>query len=66
MEIEFGKWLLDIAKYLITAMLLASIFSDMSDIWCIIGVILLAVTTIGVGLYAIGKGEKKNKINKKR
>lgn len=28
MKHEFGKWLMDVAKYLVTAVLLASVFSD--------------------------------------
>ena len=28
---EFGKWLMDIAKYMVTALLLSTIFSDMQE-----------------------------------
>ena len=33
MRKKFGDWLLDIAKYMATAILLTSIFSDMQNIW---------------------------------
>lgn len=66
MEIEFGKWLLDIAKYLITAMLLASVFSDMSDPWSVVGVIVAAAITLVGGLWIIKKGEKQNKTKKRK
>ncbi len=36
MDIEIGKWLLDISKYLITAMLLTTAFSDMSNPWIVL------------------------------
>ena len=61
MEIEFGKWLLDIAKYLITAMLLASIFSDMNDPWSVVGVIFAAAITLTGGLWVIKKVKNKVK-----
>lgn len=33
MRKELGKWLMDIAKYLVTAVLLSSIITDMSNSW---------------------------------
>ena len=35
MRKELGKWLLDIAKYLVTAVLLASVFGDIEDKWIV-------------------------------
>ena len=64
MELELGKWLLDIAKYLVTALLLASIFSDMSNPWIVTMVIVSAVATLSLGLYLIKKNEKS--INNKK
>ena len=64
MEFELGKWLLDIAKYLVTALLLASIFSDMSTPWIVTMVIVSAVATLSLGLYLIKKNEKS--INNKK
>lgn len=29
MGLEFGKWLLDVAKYMLTALILANFFGDM-------------------------------------
>ena len=31
MKKEFGKWMMDIAKYIVTAVLLATVFSEISD-----------------------------------
>jgi hypothetical protein len=33
MKKEFGKWLMDIAKYMTTALLLSSTFGDMENPW---------------------------------
>ena len=35
MRKELGKWLMDIAKYLVTAVLLASVFSDITERWIV-------------------------------
>ena len=42
---ELGKWLLDISKYLITAMLLTTAFGDMSNPWIVVSVIFSAALT---------------------
>ena len=73
-DLELGKWLLDISKYLVTAMLLATAFGDMGNPWVVMGAIATAAITLGLGLFLI-KGNKKaassqsrsnNKTNKKR
>ena len=33
MKKELGKWLMDIAKYIVTALLLSSVFGDMQNPW---------------------------------
>ena len=65
---ELGKWLLDISKYLITAMLLTTAFSDMSNPWIVLGVILSALITFVLGVVLLGRGgDKKSKnYNKKK
>lgn len=35
MRKEFGKWLMDIAKYIATAIILTSIFGDIKQKWII-------------------------------
>ena len=35
MRKEFGKWLMDIAKYITTAVILTSIFGDVDEKWII-------------------------------
>ena len=65
-NLELGKWLLDISKYLVTAMLLATAFSDMSNPWIVIVVIISAALTLLGGLWLIDKKKNQNiKRNKK-
>ncbi|HIR73218.1 MAG TPA: hypothetical protein IAB96_06785 [Candidatus Coprenecus pullicola] len=51
MRKKFGDWLLDIAKYMVTAILLTSIFSDMQNVWTYIIVAITVVATLLMGLW---------------
>lgn len=60
MKKEIGKWMLDIAKYMATAILLSTLFSN-SEKWTwftYLIVVLLICMAFGVGLLLI-KEEKK-------
>jgi hypothetical protein len=57
---EFGKWFLDVAKYVLTAMLLSSMIEGLSQVWLInvsIAVTLLSIIFGGV-LINIGRKEE--------
>jgi len=43
MRKEFGKWLMDIAKYIATAVVVTSIFGDIEQKWIVFTV---SITTI--------------------
>jgi hypothetical protein len=60
MKKELGKWLMDIAKYITTAVILTSIFSDVGERWILYcaGAI-SAVLTLICGLILI-KDKKEN------
>lgn len=61
MKKEFGKWLMDIAKYMTTAILLSTVFSEIQNIWVYLSVILAVVITLVLGLLLVRdkkKGEK--------
>ncbi|RNC66360.1 DUF6722 family protein [Proteiniphilum sp. X52] len=61
MKKEFGKWLMDIAKYMTTAILLSTVFSEIQNIWVYLSVILAVVITLVLGLLLVQdkkKGEK--------
>ena len=60
MKKELGKWLMDIAKYLVTAVLLASVFSDISEKWIVYLVVSVAIIiTLSWGLYLLKDNKKK-------
>ena len=67
MKKEFGKWLMDIAKYMVTALLLSTIFADMDEPIILYSVFVLTPIVLGLGLYWVNEGKKEEKIkNKKR
>lgn len=53
MKKEFGKWFLDVAKYIFTALLLSYFFSDMSATPLIIVVIFLFLSFMAIGAYLL-------------
>lgn len=53
MKKEFGKWLMDVAKYMVTALLLSSIFGDMSNPLVLVSVVMATASTLGAGLWLV-------------
>ena len=54
MRKEFGKWLMDIAKYIATAVVLTSIFGAVEQEWIIyVGGAVSILLTLGIGLWLI-------------
>ena len=62
MRKELGKWFLDIAKYMTTAVLLTSLFNGVNDwAWYMYGLVVLAVLlTLVTGLTLL-KDKKEDK-----
>ena len=59
MRKELGKWLMDIAKYITTAVMLTSIFGDVREKWIIyIGGSLAIVLTLLAGLWLVRDNKK--------
>lgn len=53
MRKELGKWLMDIAKYIITAVVLSSVFGEIESwVLYIIGLVSVAATLL-IGLYLV-------------
>lgn len=53
MKKEFGKWLMDIAKYMTTAVLLSSVFNDIRELWIVYvacGLSVLILLCLGLSL----------------
>ena len=65
MKKEFGKWLMDISKYVTTAVLLSAIFVDIKEerdtflIACIITILVC----LGWGLFLVREPKKKKNNN---
>ena len=61
----FGHWILDIAKYFVTALFLSSLFADVSSVmprwmfYSVNSIVILAVILTGV--YLIRKADKEDK-----
>lgn len=54
MKKELGKWLLDIAKYITTAVILTSLFSSVEQQWVIYaGGAISVLLTLGMGLWLV-------------
>lgn len=60
MKKELGKWLMDIAKYMATAILLSSVFNGIEEwAWYVYALIVVAVLiTLVVGLSMIKDKEE--------
>ena len=62
MRKEFGKWLMDIAKYITTAVILTSIFGEIDQKWVIyVGGIISILLTLGIGLWLVRDKKEKGK-----
>lgn len=66
MGLEFGKWLMDVAKYMLTALLLASFFGDMNTPGMIAIAIILMLVMLGLGLWFVHHNSLDDKNNKKK
>lgn len=65
MRKEFGKWLMDIAKYITTAVLFTSFFSDIGNKTAIYVLSVIAILlSLGFGLYLVNDRGRKDRNNK--
>lgn len=64
MEEEIGKWLLDIAKYIITGYVLARMFGQEDSVWVVLGAVVIAAIFFLLGVFCLKTGKEKN--NKKK
>lgn len=60
MKEKLGDWLLDVAKYLLTAVAISTMFSQLSQPMILITATLSAAAVLALGLYLIHiiKGKK--------
>lgn len=66
-KVALGKWLMDIAKYMTTALLLSSVFTDMNEpiIWYVVLFSALITLMLGLNLIRTNSEESNKKKNKK-
>ena len=57
---------MDIAKYMVTALLLSTIFAEMNEPIILYSVFLLTPIVLGLGLYWVNEGKKEERIKNKR
>lgn len=59
MREKIGDWLLDVSKYVVTAVLLTTLFADVEQKWVVyVGGVIAAVVPFGWGYFLL-KGTKK-------
>ena len=58
-EKRIWQMLMDIAKYMVTALLLSSTFGNMNNPLIVACVVVASASTLGAGLWLIGNTEKK-------
>lgn len=62
MKKELGKWLMDVAKYITTAVLIASAFNDVNDGWIVYTCATIAIAlTMLCGLWLVRDKNDKDK-----
>ncbi|AMD85114.1 hypothetical protein SAMN05444369_101293 [Capnocytophaga haemolytica] len=62
MKKEFGKWLLDIAKYIVTAVFISNtLVSTENSIYAYIGGVLAVFITMAVGLFLLKEPQAKKR-----
>ena len=66
MKKEFGKWLLDIAKYMVTALLLSTIFADLQEPIILYIVAIFSFVLLIAGLAVIYNSELEDKNKRKK
>ena len=59
MRKDLGKWLMDIAKYMVTALLLSSTFGDMTNPLIVACVVVASAATLGAGLWLVRNTNRK-------
>lgn len=58
MKKEFGKWLMDIAKYILTAVIISAAFRGMDEIWLYILAGIIVTITVCLGLWLVRDKQK--------
>lgn len=66
---EFGKWFLDVAKYVLTALLLTSMIEGLSQTWVLVTTAAVSILCLTFGAILMRKGsdeEERRERNRQR
>ena len=58
---EYGKWFLDVAKYVLTAMLLTSMIEGLSQPWLMVASSFVLFLSLAFGTLLMKKGNEEEK-----
>jgi len=58
---EIGKWFLDVAKYIVTAYILTTMFVKVDTFFAALGAIAVMVILFAIGVYFLRKDNDKKK-----
>ena len=61
MKKEFGKWLMDVAKYMLTVILLSGILGDFGNTWLRVVTVFLIIISLAIGLFLLRDQKNKEK-----
>jgi hypothetical protein len=59
MKKELGKWFMDVAKYMVTALLLTTVFSDMNEPIIFFVAFIMSIVVLAIGLSLVTEKQKK-------
>ena len=59
MKKELGKWFMDVAKYMVTALLLTTVFSDMNEPIIFFVAFIMSIVVLAIGLNLVTDKQKK-------
>ena len=63
---EIGKWFLDVAKYIVTAYVLTTMFVKVDSIFAALGAIVIMVIMFAIGVYFLHKDNNNDKKDKEK
>ncbi|MBQ9187301.1 MAG: hypothetical protein IJ144_05700 [Prevotella sp.] len=55
---EYGKWFMDVAKYVLTAMLLTTMIEGMSQVWITVTTAVIVLLSLVFGTILLRKGKE--------
>lgn len=63
---EIGKWFLDVAKYIVTAYILTTMFVKVDTFFAALGAIVIMVILFAIGVYFLYKDNDNNDKKKEK